>query len=128
MRNLFFKHSKQQLVENLLNHELNLSKNKKSEKIIYVLDLLAYNNERFIVELYRNLLDREPDPEGYRLYLNLLKEGKTKEYIIYSLVESPEAQKANVEIKGLKNLTNPSLFFQVSLFFKKIYYSLIYRH
>lgn len=130
MKNLFHKYSKQELVESLLNYELNLSKNKRSEKIIHIIDLLAYgyNNKQFIKELYRNILEREPDSEGYNLYLNLLRAGKTKEYLLYSFIKSPEAQKINIEIRGLEKLTHPNLFFQVSLFLKKIYYFLFYRH
>lgn len=128
MKNLFYKYSRQQLVENFLNYELDLSKNKKSEKIIYILDLLAYKDEQFIIELYRNLLEREPDSEGYNHYLNLLRAGKTKEYLLYSFIKSPEAQKIDVEIKGLKNLTHPSFFFRVGLMLKKIYYFIVYRY
>ena len=79
---MVFNQSKQRLIENFLSYELRLSENKKSEKVINITDLLVFDDKRFIAELYRKLLEREPDPEGYDLYLNLLKNGKTKEFII----------------------------------------------
>lgn len=128
MKNLFHKYSKQELVEIFLNHELDLSRNKRPEKIVYVLNLLAhnYNDEQFITELYRNLLEREPDSEGHNRYVNLLKTNKqTREFILHAFITSPEAKKINIQIIGLENLINPSFFFKACLTVKRFYYSLI---
>lgn len=122
MKNPLLKHSKQQLVEDFLNYELNLSKSKKLRKVIYVFDLIARDDKEFITELYRNILEREPDPEGYNHYLNLLRTNKiTKKSLLYSFIKSPEAQKIDVEIKGLKMLRCLSFFFRIRLFFKKMF-------
>ena len=130
MKNSSYKYSKQQLLENFLNYELDLSKNNKSKRIIYIPDLLSnfYSNEQFIKELYRNLLEREPDSSGYDHYLNLLKAGKiTKKILLYSFIKSPEAQKINAEIR-FKKLTYSNFFFRLNLFLKKIKKFLIYHH
>lgn len=128
MKNLLFLNSKQQIVENFLNYELDSSVNKKPEKTIYILDLLAYNNtdEQFIIDLYRNILQREPDYEEYNRYVDLLKTKKeTKNSILYAFVTSPEAKKINMEIKGLDNLTRPKFYFKILLSLKKLYYYFI---
>lgn len=128
MKNLFHKNTKQELVEDFLDYELSLPDNKGPKKIVNVLNFLAHNytNEQFINELYRSLLEREPDSEEYNRYVNLLKSNKeTRSSILHAFVVSPEAQKINIQIIGLENLVNPSFLFMVSLSFKKLYYFLI---
>ena len=128
MKNLFHKYSKQELIEIFLNHELDLSRHKSPEKIIDILNLLAhnYNDEQFITELYRNLLEREPDFDEYNRYVNLLKTNQeTRESILHAFIISPEARKKNIQIIGLNNLINPDFFFKVFLTIKRFYYSLI---
>ena len=128
MKSLFHRDSKQELIEIFLNHELDLSRHKRPEKIIYVLNLLAhnYNYEQFITELYRNLLEREPDLEEYNRYVNLLKTNvETRESILHAFITSPEARKKNIQIIGLDNLINPDFFFKVCLTVKRFYYFLI---
>ncbi|MFA6533390.1 MAG: DUF4214 domain-containing protein [Patescibacteria group bacterium] len=128
MKNLFHKYSKQELVEIFLNHELDLSKHKRPEKIIYILNLLAHdhNDEQFITALYRNLLEREPDSEEYNRYVNLLKTNiETRESILHAFITSPEARKKNIQIIGLDNLINPNFFFKICLTVKRFYYSLV---
>lgn len=128
MNNLFHKYSKQKLIEIFLNHELDLSRHKKPEKVVYVLNFLAnnYNDERFITELYRSLLEREPDSGEYNRYVNLLKTNKeTRESILHAFITSPETLKKDIQIIGLDNLITPKFFFKAFLTIKKFYYSLV---
>ncbi len=47
---------------------------------------------QFLEELYRGLLDREPDSKGVRTYLRRLERGQTAE-VIYDIIRSEEFEK-----------------------------------
>lgn len=65
---------------------------KENESIIVILNkMLRLQNEQYVVELYKQLLDREPDNEGLRHYVNLLSSGVTKIKIFEMILESKEA-------------------------------------
>ncbi|MFM1655472.1 DUF4214 domain-containing protein [Brevibacillus sp. B_LB10_24] len=53
--------------------------------------LLLKDDVEFIVELYRELLDRDPDPEGFRHHLSLLRSGVPKITLVISIMRSEEA-------------------------------------
>ena len=52
--------------------------------------LLALNIKDFITAVYRELLEREPDNEGYSIFLRLLYQGMPKEAFIYLIAKSSE--------------------------------------
>lgn len=54
----------------------------------------AYRKEResFVSACYRELLGREPDPGGLSHHTQLLKGGKSKLFIMVSLMQCPEAE------------------------------------
>lgn len=70
----------------------------------YQLDeLLQYHDRQFVWNAYRALLKREPDEEGYQGYLAQLRRGRRNKIdILARLRYSPEGQRANVEVEGLK--------------------------
>ncbi|GAB2576801.1 hypothetical protein GCM10027034_03850 [Ramlibacter solisilvae] len=49
----------------------------------------------YITQLYRNVLNREPEPEGMAFYLDWLSKGATRAHLLVGFSESPENQ-ANV--------------------------------
>jgi len=66
-------------------------------------ELMLFNDEEFIRNLYYKLLKRSPDPEGFKFYLNLLREGRrTKEDIITMIRASEEGKKIGVNLKGYR--------------------------
>ncbi len=52
--------------------------------------VLSLNPASFIRTVYRRCLHREPDPEGLRHYLEILKSGIAREAVIEALKASPE--------------------------------------
>jgi SAM-dependent methyltransferase len=65
-------------------------------------DFLDYHDEAFIVNAYRGVLKREPDPTGLGSFLPRLRSGDySKIEILGRLRFSPEGRKAPVRIKGL---------------------------
>ncbi|MGZ9586211.1 methyltransferase domain-containing protein [Paenibacillus marinisediminis] len=65
-------------------------------------EFLDYHDEQFIMNAYRGILHRSPDPEGYQYYLKKLRNGKlTKIDILGRLRFSKEAKREKVKIKGL---------------------------
>jgi O-antigen chain-terminating methyltransferase len=67
-------------------------------------DFLEYQDEDFVRNAYRAILKRDPDPEGRRHYLSLLRSGAlSKRGILSRLRYSPEGRTANVEVTGLRS-------------------------
>jgi SAM-dependent methyltransferase len=65
-------------------------------------DLLAYHDEDFVRNAYRAILRREPDPDGWRRYLQGLRTGElSKREILGRLRYSPEGRAHRVAIAGL---------------------------
>lgn len=74
---------------------------KKMKKVYYskkyavpsvnVFRLIRNDDEKFIIELYHQLLDREPDDKGYKYNLHMLKERKvTRLGLVYTFYNSKE--------------------------------------
>ena len=67
-------------------------------------DLLGYQDEAFVRNAYRVILNRDPDDAGLAEYLRQLRSGRySKIDIATSLRFSPEGRNANVQIAGLGN-------------------------
>lgn len=65
-------------------------------------ELLAYEDEDFINNVYRLLLNREPDLDGLTANLNQLRSGKvSKVEIIARLIFSPEGEYQKLKVRGL---------------------------
>lgn len=66
-------------------------------------DLLGFHDEAFVKNAYQAILKRDPDDAGLAEYLRQLRSGRySKIDILSSLKFSPEGQKANVQIEGLR--------------------------
>ncbi|MCC9595490.1 MULTISPECIES: FkbM family methyltransferase [unclassified Rubrivivax] len=67
-----------------------------------VLDkLLVLDDLEFVYAAYRTILKREPDPEGERNYVQLMRAGVDKIVVLAAMADSEEGRKAGVEIPGL---------------------------
>ncbi|MBF0474926.1 MAG: methyltransferase domain-containing protein [Deltaproteobacteria bacterium] len=76
--------------------------NFQSQDIYHVSDLTRYHDEEFIRNIYRGILKRDPDIEGFSLYLNKLRKGElTKLKLIKILASSAEGKQAATKIRGL---------------------------
>jgi alpha-D-ribose 1-methylphosphonate 5-triphosphate synthase subunit PhnG len=64
-------------------------------------DLLAYDDAAFIEVAYRAALGREPDEDGMRNYLTMLRGGASKIQVLGWLHRSREGRRHNAAIVGL---------------------------
>jgi len=75
---------------------------KYQQQRLTVTDLLKYNDEEFIKNAYKTILDREPDTDGFNNFLSFLRTGAlSKTEILGRLRYSPEGRQTRVRIKGL---------------------------
>jgi len=69
--------------------------------------IMDYSNEEFIINAYRWVLKRDPDPQGQDYFLSSLENNKmTRVEVLGRLKFSQEGKKQNIHIKGL----TPRLF------------------
>jgi len=65
-------------------------------------ELLALHDRTFVTLAYQAMLKRDPDPEGFDYYLQMLRSGRLrKERILASFRDSDEGKKQNVRVRGL---------------------------
>jgi len=91
-------------------------------------ELILFDDEEFIRNVYYKLLKRAPDPEGFRYYLKLLKSGKrTKEDIITMIRSSKEGEKVGVNLVGFgrKRLKYVLSYMPIFGSFFKIIFSIV---
>lgn len=75
----------------------------KTEKVYSYNDLLQFDNNEFITNLYHILLQREPDKVEFKHYLSLLQSGdKNKIEIIFTIQNSQEGRKKKIKLLGAK--------------------------
>ena len=68
----------------------------------HVNDLLKYHDREFIWNAYKAILKREPDQQGLKTFLALLRSGKRNKIdILASLHSSAEGRRAKVTVEGL---------------------------
>jgi hypothetical protein len=67
----------------------------------HVNDLLALDDFAFVASAYQMLLNRDVDPEGFRVYVALLQGGWTKLHVVKALFESEEGRKVKSPLAGL---------------------------
>jgi hypothetical protein len=70
-------------------------------KINSVHDLLRLYDTEFLAGAYETLLGRPLDIDGVRSYLNAMREGHDREFVIYSLATSPEGLRFQSDLDGL---------------------------
>src|SRR5258708_40242242 len=64
----------------------------------HINELLKFHGEAFVLNSYRALLRREPDPAGSAQYLNGLESGRLNKIdVLASLRHSPEGEQARVK-------------------------------
>jgi O-antigen chain-terminating methyltransferase len=65
--------------------------------------ILRYRDEEFVRKAYLCLLNRQPDPDGLRFWLDKLRgEGRSRVWILRMISESQEGRIHNVPVRGLK--------------------------
>ncbi len=58
------------------------------------------SDEAFVTSLYKNILDRNPDDEGFKHWIRLLKSGKSRESTLRYFFKSPEYSSRNKDPRG----------------------------
>jgi hypothetical protein len=72
-------------------------------RIQHITELFALDGPDFVIEAYRSLLQREPDPHGLAYYLGRLAQGHGKASVIYQLTKSSDCRPHH-DIQGLEAL------------------------
>ncbi len=67
-------------------------------------ELFVYDGREFVIEVYRNLLNRDPDEHGLAYYLGRLEQGHSKAEVIAQLAKSSECRPLH-DVTGLKALS-----------------------
>jgi Domain of unknown function (DUF4214) len=75
----------------------------KSARRYHIDDLLKYDDQEFVWNVYLALLKREPDEEGLQGHLRELRNGRANKIDVLGRVRySPEGKRKNVPIDGLR--------------------------
>lgn len=61
-----------------------------------------FYDEEFLVEVYKMLLGRAPDPSGLAAYMPLIRSGETRYLVLDAISRSPEAGAIGVRVFGMK--------------------------
>ena len=64
--------------------------------------LLQYQDRQFVAHAYYALLNRQPDPPGLTYYVQRLRNGTPKLQILSEIFASPEANKTQYHLPGLR--------------------------
>jgi hypothetical protein len=67
-------------------------------------ELLNMHGAAFVNSSYIALLRRPADPEGLRRYMEVLRSGFSRSYVLDALASSPEASEKSANLPGLKEL------------------------
>ena len=74
----------------------------RSDGVYALHELADYDDVAFVVNAYRALLERPPDPVGMVHYLDQLRQGRTNKVdILGRLRWSPEGRTRSIKVKGL---------------------------
>jgi hypothetical protein len=65
-------------------------------------NLLQYQDRQFVAHAYYALLNRQPDPPGLTYYVQRLRSGTPKLQILSEIFASPEANKTQAHLPGLR--------------------------
>jgi FkbM family methyltransferase len=89
-------------------------------KMFKINDLLKYSGEEFIIKIYQAILERDPDLEGLTHFGDLLRNGFSKEYVLYSIITSDEAKEKRIKIDGVEQLKKADSFEKPKNIFLKV--------
>jgi SAM-dependent methyltransferase len=64
-------------------------------------DFSAYDDVEFVDAAFRAILDREPDEDGLKTYLAMLRDGALKAELLGRLRRSPEGKRRRTRVDGL---------------------------
>ena len=70
--------------------------------IRHINQLIALNDVALVESLYRTLLKRAPDPDGFEFYVGQLRSGYSKGSLVVAIAASPEARAAGLDLPGLR--------------------------
>ncbi len=59
-----------------------------------------YDDKKFLTVVYRTLMGREPDEEGFKFWEKKLSDGATREYVIEAFLDSPEFKRITKSFLG----------------------------
>lgn len=82
---------------------LTLNDERLQEKDVFFLsDFMGFHDEAFVVNAYRGLLRREPEPDGLQHYLSAIRNGRlTKIEVLGRLRYSTEGKINRIKLRGL---------------------------
>ena len=63
---------------------------------------LSLNDTEFVNALYKHVLQREPDPEGFKSYLDRVRAGEDKLNLFYAIASSPEGRTKSPSFPGFR--------------------------
>lgn len=69
-----------------------------------IVELLSLHDKSFVVSAYRMLLGREPDPSGFKNYLEQVRSGTPKRHIVAEIGGSAEGLEHNPDLPGLREI------------------------
>lgn len=70
----------------------------------HVNDLMNFHGAMFVKAAYLALFKREADAQGLARYLEVLRSGFSRSYVLEALAASPEAREKSSDLPGLKAL------------------------
>lgn len=124
---------KQRIIQNLSDdQEKNLafkSKINAKKDLLGINELLKYEGDEFLEEVYSSILNRKPDPSGFNSFRALLQKGASKHWIIWCIKNSEEGKNNNIEIIGLiePKTLNELLDLDRHKFIQETYKTLLWR-
>lgn len=73
-------------------------------------DFMTGDDSKFVVQAYRALLRRDPDPDGFRHFLDRARRGDSRVRILAAILRSEEGKINNVRVSGLKSAASKLRF------------------
>lgn len=70
----------------------------------HVNDLMDFHGAMFVKAAYLALFKREADPEGLARYVEVLRSGFSRSYVLDAFAASPEAREKSSNLPGLRSL------------------------
>ena len=86
-------------------------------EVIHTEDLFIYDDEIFVTEAYKKILNREPDKKGLMWNLELLEIGFPKSYVLFNIINSKEARKI-IKRKEIIDLNKLKIKYYIYSIFK----------
>ncbi len=71
-------------------------------RVVATNELLVFEENEFVIQAYKAILEREPEPLGMKYFRQMLRDGVPKEILLYFIAHSKEAKQFNVRLEGLR--------------------------